>query len=68
MALDTYTAKEHLVVRKKAKDMINSMPCCNADGSRQFELMLIEKSSRTRCFGSNRGKKLGLDYQENNKA
>lgn len=68
MAVDTTTARELFPVREKTKDRISSMPCCNEDGSRQFELMLIGKSCSPRLFGRNRGKKWGRDYQENNKA
>lgn len=43
MAPDTTIATECLPGRKKAKDRINLMPYCNADGTRRFELVVIGK-------------------------
>ena len=68
MAPDKTIRLSALPGRKKQKDRITIMPCCNADGSEKMELMVIEKSKRPRVFKGKTGAELSFDYHNNKKA
>lgn len=54
--------------RKKAKERITVLLCCNADGSERLEPMFIGNAARPRAFKKKSGHELGLDYHSNKKA
>ena len=67
MAPDKTIYTERLPGRKKTKDRISLLFCCNADGSHKFEVMIIGKSRQPRAF-KKKATELGLDYHANSKA
>lgn len=68
MAPDKTIAQHRLPGRKKQKDRITFMPCCNSDGSEKFEVMFIGKSQQPRVFKKRSGAQLGLDYHNNSRS
>ena len=68
MAPDKTISIEHLLGRKKNKDRITLLLCCNADGSEKFHVMVISKSRQPRAFKTKTPAELGIDYHANSKA
>lgn len=60
MAPDKTIATHALPGRKKVKDRLTFMPCCNATGTEKLELVVIGKSVRPRVFRKKQVQSWGL--------
>lgn len=54
--------------RKRSKDRITFLPCCNSDGTERLPLLVIGRSEKTPCSGGISGSDLGFDYHHSEKA
>lgn len=52
---------------KNGKTRANFLVCCNSDGSRKMQLMLIGMALNQHPFKKNTGQELGFDYHEKKK-
>lgn len=68
MAPDTTVAHKALPGRKKAKERISILFCCNSDGSQKFEPMFIGNAAKPRAFMKKSGREHGFDYHHNKKS
>ncbi len=54
--------------RKKKKERITSLACCNADGSEKMPLLFVGKSANPRCFNGRNSSELNIEYSSSPRA
>ena len=65
---DKTLATKQLEGKKKDKQCLTVVLCCNSDGTHKLEPLIIGKSLKPRCIGNINMNSLGVVYRANGKA